>query len=381
MSTLDTAALWSATTLAFDEKKLGSAGLSIRQRKLLALLSRPASVAQLAPSIAMPEIEVQAALERFAKLGLAQSDAAVPFNPMLARSQVLASSATAAAESSSRMPVMIGVAVAVLALMAASAWLLRGGPPAASTSVPNTKNDAPTARAAAAATPGESADTAAPSAVSTTTVAAAPAARSPGATPAATPTATSSPVIATAGAPTAATLSAATKAAPTVAAILVPGKSIELAAPAVTTTTPSASVAAPAASAMPTPAPVATAPAPAPIAIAAVAPTAPPPTTVATASPVATPTPLATAPRPAPAREIKLVNRIEPTFPRGVDAERGSVRARLQVDAKGVVTNVEIVESVPPRVFDRTVRNALQQWRYEPTGEAFSTAAEISFAR
>ena len=368
MSTLDTAALWSATTLAFDEKKLGSAGLSIRQRKLLALLSRPASVAQLAPSIAMPEIEVQAALERFAKLGLAQSDAAVPFNPMLARSQVLAGSVTAGAESSSRMPVMIGVAVAVLALMAASAWLLRGGPPAASTSVPNTKNDAPTARAAAAATPGESADTAAPSAISTTTVAAAPAARSPGATPAATPTATSSPVIATAGAPTAATLSAATKAAPTVAAILVPGKSIELPAPA-------------AASATPTPAPVATAPAPAPIAIAAVPPTAPPPTTAATAPPAATPPPVAAAPRPAPAREIKLVNRIEPTFPRGVDAERGSVRARLQVDAKGVVTNVEIVESVPPRVFDRTVRNALQQWRYEPTGEAFSTAAEISFAR
>ena len=379
MSTLDTAALWSATTLAFDEKKLGSAGLSIRQRKLLALLSSPASVAQLAPSIAMPEIEVQAALERFAKLGLAQSDAAVPFNPMQARSQVLASSAAAGVESSSRTPVMIGVAVAVLALMAASAWLLRGGTPAASTTVPNSKNGAPTASAPAATTPTESTDTAAPSAVSTTTVAAAP--------PARLPTSTGAPVIATA-APTAATLPKATRDAPTVAPILVPGKSIELAAPAVTTTTPSApSVAAPAASAAPTPAPttVTAAPAPAAIAIAAVAPTAPPtappPTTVATATPVATPTPVAAAPRPAPAREIKLVNRIEPTFPRGVDSERGSVRARLQVDAKGVVTNVEIVESVPPRVFDRTVRNALQQWRYEPTGEAFSTAAEISFAR
>ncbi len=372
MSTLDTAALWSATTLAFDDKKLGSAGLSIRQRKLLALLSTPASVAQLAPSIAMPEIEVQTALERFAKLGLAQSDAAVPFNPMQARSQVLAGSATAGAESSSRMPVMIGVAVAVLALMAASAWLLRGGTPAASTTAPNSKNGAPTASAPAATTPGESADTVAPSAVSTTTVATA--------IPARAPTSTGAPVIATA-APSAATLPKATKDAPTVAPILAPGKSIELAAPAVTTTTPSASVAAPAASATPTSAPVATAPAPAPIAIAAVSPTAPPPTTVATAPPVATLTPVAAAPRPAPAREIKLVNRIEPTFPRGVDAERGSVRARLLVDAKGVVTNVEIVESVPPRVFDRTVRSALQQWRYEPTGEAFSTAAEISFAR
>ena len=375
MSTLDTAALWSATTLAFDEKKLGSAGLSIRQRKLLALLSRPASVAQLAPSIAMPEIDVHAALERFAKLGLAQSDAAVPFNPILARSQVLASSATAGVESSSRTPVMIGVAVAVLALMAASAWLLRGGTPAASTTVPNSKNGAPTASAPAATTPTESTDTAAPSAVGTTTVAAE--------LPARTPTSTGAPVSATA-APTAATSPRATKDAPTVAPILVPGKPIELAAPAVITTTPSApSVAAPAASAAPTPAQTAAgaAPAPAPIAIAAVAPTAPPPATVATAPPVATPTPVAAASRPAPAREIKLVNRVEPTFPRGVDSERGSVRARLQVDAKGTVTSVEIVESVPPRVFDRTVRNALQQWRYEPTGEAFSTAAEISFAR
>ena len=375
MSTLDTAALWSATTLAFDEKKLGSAGLSIRQRKLLALLSKPASVAQLAPSIAMSEIEVQAALERFAKLGLAQSDAAVPFNPMLARSQVLASSATAGVESSSRTPVMIGVAVAVLALMAASAWLLRGGTPAASTTVANSKNGAPTASAPAATTPTESTDTAAPSAVGTTTVAAE--------LPARTPTSTGAPVSATA-APTAATSPRATKDAPTVAPILVPGKPIELAAPAVITTTPSApSVAAPAASAAPTPAQTAAgaAPAPAPIAIAAVAPTAPPPATVATAPPVATPTPVAAASRPAPAREIKLVNRVEPTFPRGVDSERGSVRARLQVDAKGTVTSVEIVESVPPRVFDRTVRNALQQWRYEPTGEAFSTAAEISFAR
>ena len=124
MSTLDTAALWSATLLAFDEKKLGAAGLSVRKRKLLALLNPPASVAQLAHSIALPDDEVLSALERFAKLGLAHSDAATPFNPM----QVRATSAAAAVvEKPSRMPLTIGVAVASLALVAASASLLRGG--------------------------------------------------------------------------------------------------------------------------------------------------------------------------------------------------------------------------------------------------------------
>ena len=69
MSTLDTAALWSATSLAFDEKKIGAAGLSIRQRKLLSLLAQPTSVSQLAQTIALPDQEVQTALERFARLG------------------------------------------------------------------------------------------------------------------------------------------------------------------------------------------------------------------------------------------------------------------------------------------------------------------------
>jgi protein TonB len=108
---------------------------------------------------------------------------------------------------------------------------------------------------------------------------------------------------------------------------------------------------------------------------------APAPTTVAAAAPAAAaPAPAPAAARPA-AREIKLINRVEPGFPRGIDAEKGAVKARLQVDARGAVTGVDIIESNPPRVFDRTVRSALQQWRYEPTGEAFTVQAEISFSR
>ena len=50
------------------------------------------------------------------------------------------------------------------------------------------------------------------------------------------------------------------------------------------------------------------------------------------------------------------------------------------MNASGAVTGVEIVEANPRRC--STVPSAaLQQWRYEPTGEAFSTMAEISFSR
>ncbi|MEO7253222.1 MAG: TonB family protein, partial [Casimicrobium sp.] len=134
-----------------------------------------------------------------------------------------------------------------------------------------------------------------------------------------------------------------------------------------------------------TPAPVTAAPATAPVTVAPATVAAAAPATVAAAAPTAAtparPTPAPARAAAAPAREIKLVNRVEPLFPRSSDADKGTVRARLQVDARGTVTGVEIIEANPPRVFDRTVRNALQQWRYEPTGEAFNTLAEISFTR
>jgi periplasmic protein TonB len=76
-----------------------------------------------------------------------------------------------------------------------------------------------------------------------------------------------------------------------------------------------------------------------------------------------------------------LLSRVEPQFPRNADADRGTVRARLTVNATGAVTNVEIVEANPPRVFDRNVRAALAQWRYEGTGETQTKLVEVSFQR
>ncbi|TAG69661.1 MAG: TonB family protein [Burkholderiales bacterium] len=122
--------------------------------------------------------------------------------------------------------------------------------------------------------------------------------------------------------------------------------------------------------------------------IAAVPAPAPPPApTPAPAPAAATPAPVAATPapvaRPAPAapREGALISRVEPTFPRNAEVDRGTVRARLTVNAAGAVTNVDIVEANPPRVFDRNVRSALAQWRYEGTGEPQTKLVEISFAR
>ncbi|HPV23230.1 MAG TPA: TonB family protein, partial [Casimicrobium sp.] len=84
---------------------------------------------------------------------------------------------------------------------------------------------------------------------------------------------------------------------------------------------------------------------------------------------------------PVAAREGRLLERVEPVYPRNVQYENGTVRARLSVNAAGAVTGVEIMSSNPPRVFDRSVSTALAQWKYEATGEASSKLVEVSFQR
>jgi len=388
-TTFETTTLWSATALATDPNKIGAAGLSVRQRKLLTLLSQPMSVSQLASSIALPIEEVNTALDRFAKLGLAQSGEPAPFDPMQLRSTSTANAASN--ESPSRMPMMIGIAVAALALVAALAWMLRGG---SSSTLPAQTQVASNAVSTAAKAPTaigspDSADTALPKSAavvptpSTPTVApaAAPAAATP--VPAAAPpniaAAARTAAAAAVASPPSKSASATPAKLPTTAPLTSTTQPANTSAPATAVVSAPANVPAPVtttAAATPTTAATATTTAAAP----APAPAVTTPAVVAAAAPTAA-APVRAAPAPAPRREIKLINRVEPTFPRGSDNDKGTVRARLQVDARGNVTGVEIIEANPPRVFERTVRTALQQWRYEPTGEAFTTLAEISFSR
>lgn len=405
MSTFDSATLWSATSLASDETKLGAAGLSVRHRKLLAMLSQPSSVADLAQSIALPVEDVRTALERFAKLGFAQSTAERAMNPMETRLR-----SHSMTPPPSRLPILLGVGVAVLAAVGAGVWLVRGSSPSAPAGSPAAKIESNTP-AAPVIGPGDSAESARPNATVATAAGAATAAKTAALAAQAVPPLTALAVTAPAIPAGPATARPATLAQP--AAQTTSGGA---AAPAIASVASAASAASAASTVAPavqqalspvnTPSPSpAVAPTTSPaLALATTLPTAPPSTSSAVAVPAAaTPAPATTAAvaastgpatatvntaaaapaaaRAATPREIKLVNRVEPTFPRGNEADKGSVRARLQVDARGAVTGVDIVEATPPRIFDRTVRTALQQWRYEPTGEPFSVIAEINFSR
>jgi TonB family protein len=86
-------------------------------------------------------------------------------------------------------------------------------------------------------------------------------------------------------------------------------------------------------------------------------------------------------PPPAAAR---LVTRVDPEFPREATqagAEHGSVKARLTIDAAGNVTQVEVVEAIPRRIFDRAVVRALSQWKYTEGPAARHVDVEVDFKR
>ena len=57
------------------------------------------------------------------------------------------------------------------------------------------------------------------------------------------------------------------------------------------------------------------------------------------------------------------------------------MRARLAIDASGRVTGVEILDSQPRRVFDRTVTRTLARWTYEPGVAGRTADVEIAFNR
>ena len=80
----------------------------------------------------------------------------------------------------------------------------------------------------------------------------------------------------------------------------------------------------------------------------------------------------------------KVLERVSPEFPREAiqaGADEGLVKARMTLDVSGNVTRVEVVESIPRRLFDRAVVRALSQWRFNdgPSGRTFET--EVAFKR
>ena len=124
----------------------------------------------------------------------------------------------------------------------------------------------------------------------------------------------------------------------------------------------------------------ATSPAPAPLAPpvqVAAAPSAPAANVVASAAPTARPTP----PKDV-AAAVTVISREQPDFPRDAvraGVESGLVRARITINAAGGVSNVDIVEAKPGRVFDRAVTQALSRWKFNPGAEGRTYETEVNF--
>jgi protein TonB len=79
---------------------------------------------------------------------------------------------------------------------------------------------------------------------------------------------------------------------------------------------------------------------------------------------------------------LRPVFRVDPEFPSEAvkaGAQKGKVTARLTLDSAGKVTNVEIVDALPRRLFDRAVTRALADWRYAEGATGRIVEVEVAF--
>ena len=109
---------------------------------------------------------------------------------------------------------------------------------------------------------------------------------------------------------------------------------------------------------------------------------APPTTPHVIAAPPVVQAPPAPVAKPAVRRGIVRLSGDDPSYPREAiraGVSKGRVVARLQIDEKGNVIEVNITSSDPPRVFDKVVRSALEGWKFKAEGERYVGEVEINF--
>jgi len=89
------------------------------------------------------------------------------------------------------------------------------------------------------------------------------------------------------------------------------------------------------------------------------------------------------APKPAVRKGVTPISREDPIYPRAAiraGIERGRVVARLDIDEQGNVTAVHIVSAEPRRgVFDQSVLDALQKWKFQAENEKYTAEIEVTF--
>lgn len=77
----------------------------------------------------------------------------------------------------------------------------------------------------------------------------------------------------------------------------------------------------------------------------------------------------------------KIVKKVAPEFPSKADGVgAGVVKARLSIGADGRVTEVQVLEATPKRVFDQAAITALMAWRFEGTGKSQSYDVKLVFS-
>jgi protein TonB len=86
-------------------------------------------------------------------------------------------------------------------------------------------------------------------------------------------------------------------------------------------------------------------------------------------------------PLPSVFRDIKPVKKVKPIYPREAeDAHiQGRVKVRLSVDLEGNVTDVQMLLSEPPGVFEEAVLTAVKQYKFKKDGTTYQADQEIWF--
>jgi protein TonB len=80
--------------------------------------------------------------------------------------------------------------------------------------------------------------------------------------------------------------------------------------------------------------------------------------------------------------DVKVLKKVPPEYPSEAvkkNINSGSVRAKMSIAGDGKVSNVEVVEAEPKRVFDRAAIDALSQWKFEGTGAAQTHEVKLVF--